>query len=71
MSVDRLAQAARHVWENERRTAKQTALIERLETAGHVVPAMQARKLLATFQSMNTVARNHLRIEREKYGMSS
>jgi hypothetical protein len=44
MSEDRLAQAARHVWENERRIAKQAVLIERLETDGHVVPASSERR---------------------------
>ena len=66
---DRLAQADRHVRENERRIAKQAALVERLETDGHAVAAMRARKLLATFRSMNAVARNHLRLEREKHGL--
>ena len=63
---DRLAQAERHVWEGERLVAKQAALVERLQSDGHAVPAMKARKLLATFQSMHAVARDHLRIEREK-----
>ena len=68
---DHLAQAERHVRENERRIAKQAALVERLENDGHAVPAMQARKLLATFKSMNAIARDHLRIEREKHGFPS
>jgi hypothetical protein len=68
MSEGRLAQAERFVRENERRITKH-ALVERLETDGHAVPAMQARKLLATFRSMNAVARDHLRIEREKRGV--
>lgn len=70
-SEDRLAQAERHVRENERRIAKQAALVERLETDGHVVPATKARKLLATFRSMNAIARDHLRIERERHGLPS
>ena len=69
MSEDRLVHSERHVWENERRIAKQAALVERLETDGHAVPAMKARKLLATFRSMNAIARDHLRLEREKHGL--
>jgi hypothetical protein len=35
MSEDRLAMAERFVRENERRTAKQAAIIARLESEGH------------------------------------
>ena len=66
-SEDPLAQAEGFVRENERRIARQAALVARLESDGHAVPAMKARKLLATFRSMNAIARDHLRFEREKH----
>ena len=69
MSEDSLAMAERHVRENERRLAKQAALVARLQNDGHAVPVVGARKLLAAYQSMNAVARDHLRIEREKHGL--
>ena len=70
MSEDCPAVAERHVRENERRIAKQTALVERLQSDGHAVPLIGARKLLAAYQSMHAVARDHLRIERKKHGLS-
>jgi len=69
ISEDRLAMAEHHMRESERHIARQAALVERLENDGHAVPAIQARKLLATFQRMHAVARDHLRLEREKRGL--
>jgi hypothetical protein len=44
MSEDRLAMAERHVQENERRIAKQAALVERLQSEGHAVPFWRPTK---------------------------
>ena len=66
---DRLALAERYVREGERRTARQVALVERLESDGHAVPAMRAQELLVTFRGALEIARAHLRRERGKHGL--
>lgn len=69
MSEDRLAMAERYVRENTRRIARQAALVERLQSDGHMVPAMRAQKLLVTFRGALEIAREHLRRTREKHGL--
>ena len=69
MSEDRLATAERYVRENTRRIARQAALVERLQSDGHAVPAMRAQKLLVTFRGALEIAREHLHREREKHGL--
>ena len=64
---DPVAQAERHVREAENRIARQRSLIYELESHGHTASANDARDLLKTFQDTLTVARNHLRIEREQH----
>jgi hypothetical protein len=65
MSEDRLAMAERFVRENERRTAKQAAIIARLESEGR--GTRRAMELLVIFQGALGIAREHLRRERGKH----
>jgi hypothetical protein len=58
-----ITQSERHVREGEERITRQTALVERMDRAGHEHRAEQARQMLATLQQYLEIAREHLRIQ--------
>jgi hypothetical protein len=60
--------AERHVAEGEARGARQEAVVAKLSLQHHPNEAATARRLLMTFQTTLDLARDHLRIEREKVG---
>jgi hypothetical protein len=65
-----LARAERHVAEFERRVSQQTAIVNRLRAQNSNLIA-GAERLLTDFQISLAVAREHLRIERERPGDTS
>ena len=63
-----LAMTARHVMEGEERVARQQAVVERMLKAGYQRQAAEAVKLLETMRTTLSLARDHLRRERESHG---
>lgn len=65
---DTLARAERRVREGEERVARQIATVEEMDRDNHPRAAAQARKVLATLERALELARDHLRMERERRG---
>ncbi|WP_207540697.1 hypothetical protein [Sabulicella rubraurantiaca] len=66
---DSLAQAERHVREGEERVTRQRAIVEELERDNHPEAAALGRATLETFLATLEQMREHLRLERKRYGL--
>ncbi|MBL6081669.1 hypothetical protein JMJ56_27140 [Belnapia sp. T18] len=63
---DPIATAERHVGIGEALVARQLAVIDELDRDNHLEAAARGRKLLVALQRSLDLAREHLRVERDR-----
>ena len=67
---DPLARAQRHVREAEGHVAHLVAIIDELDRHNHPEAAERAKKVLETLHRSLELSRDHLRLERERRGLT-